>query len=102
MAERKEGDGSFRAVAGEVLRAPLEFALKQRKIGSRLQNTILVASLLGIELFSVASVVQKVAPGETVSPQDFLSVVGLNLALYVAGGLLFYAGEHHSGGPFVG
>lgn len=98
MAERKGGDGSFREAVGEVLRPPIEFALEQREIGSRLQNTALIASLLAVEALSLVNVVQK----EVIVPQDFLPVVGLNAALYIAMGLLFYAREHHLRGPFIG
>lgn len=102
MAERKGGDGSFRAVVGEVLRAPIEFVLEQRRSGSRLSNTALVAVLLGMQVALLASVVQNVAPQETIVPQDFLPIVGFNVAIYVATGLMFYAREHNIGGPFIG
>ena len=98
MAERKGGDGSFRVVVGEVLWAPIEFALEQRRSGSRLLNTALVASLLSIQIASLAKVVQM----ETVSPQDLLPTVLLDVSLYVATGLMFYAREHHLDGSFVG
>lgn len=101
MAERKGGDGSFRTAVGEVLRAPIEFALEQRQNGPRWLNRAYIAVIIAAEFRLASPVINLIGQEGVVAPQDFLPIVGniavLNVLIYAVAGLGLYSREHHLG-----